>query len=259
MNPIAFTLFGLEVRWYGILIACGALLGIFFAEKLIERNPRVPEDAVVDASIFALPLGIVGARAYYVLFEWDYYSAHLSEILAIRNGGLAIHGGLLGGSLVILIYCLVKKVSFFELLDMLAPGVVLAQGIGRWGNFMNGEAHGGVTNVPWAINVGGQMVHPTFLYESILDVSIFLILYFYVSKRRRFPGEMAGIYMILYSIGRFFIEGLRTDSLYIGPLRTAQVMSLIVIALGALLLIIQPKRVKAGDYTLTEPVSKKSE
>ena len=141
---------------------------------------------------------------------------------------------------------------------MLAPGVVLAQGIGRWGNFMNGEAHGGVTNVPWAINVGGQMVHPTFLYESILDVSIFLILYFYVSKRRRFPGQLAGIYLILYSIGRFFIEGLRTDSLYIGPLRTAQVMSLIVILIGSLLLFIQPKRVKTGDYALIEPVSKKN-
>ena len=258
MNPIAFTLFGLEVRWYGIFIACGALLAIFFGEKLIERNSRLPKDAVVDASIFALPLGIVGARTYYVLFEWDYYSAHLSEIFAIRNGGLAIHGGLLGGALAIFIYCRVKKISFIELIDMLAPGVVLAQGIGRWGNFMNGEAHGGVTNVPWAINVGGQMVHPTFLYESILDVSIFLILYFYVSKRRRFPGELAGIYLILYSIGRFFIEGLRTDSLYIGPLRTAQVMSLIVILLGILLLFIQPKRTKPGEYTLIEPVSKKN-
>ena len=258
MNPIAFTLFGLEVRWYGIFIACGALLAIYFAEKLIERNPRVPKDAVVDASIFALPLGIVGARTYYVLFEWDYYSAHLSEIFAIRNGGLAIHGGLLGGTLAVFIYCRVKKISFIELLDMLAPGVVLAQGIGRWGNFMNGEAHGGVTNVPWAINVGGQMVHPTFLYESILDVSIFLILYFYVSKRRRFPGELAGIYLILYSIGRFFIEGLRTDSLYIGPLRTAQVMSLIVILLGILILFIQPKRTKIGEYALTESVSKKN-
>ncbi len=258
MNPIAFTLFGLEVRWYGIFIACGALLAIFFGEKLIERNSRLPKDAVVDASIFALPLGIVGARTYYVLFEWDYYSAHLSEIFAIRNGGLAIHGGLLGGALAIFIYCRVKKISFIELIDMLAPGVVLAQGIGRWGNFMNGEAHGGVTNVPWAINVGGQMVHPTFLYESILDVSIFLILYFYVSKRRRFPGELAGIYLILYSIGRFFIEGLRTDSLYIGPLRTAQVMSLIVILLGILLLFIQPKRTKIGEYALTEPVSKKN-
>lgn len=258
MNPIAFTLFGLEVRWYGIFIACGALLAIFFGEKLIERNSRLPKDAVVDASIFALPLGIVGARTYYVLFEWDYYSAHLSEIFAIRNGGLAIHGGLLGGALAIFIYCRVKKISFIELIDMLAPGVVLAQGIGRWGNFMNGEAHGGVTNVPWAINVGGQMVHPTFLYESILDVSIFLILYFYVSKRRRFPGQLAGIYLILYSIGRFFIEGLRTDSLYIGPLRTAQVMSLIVILIGSLLLFIQPKRVKTGDYALIEPVSKKN-
>ena len=258
MNPIAFTLFGLEVRWYGIFIACGALLAIYFAEKLIERDPRVPKDAVVAASIFALPLGIVGARTYYVLFEWDYYSAHLSEIFAIRNGGLAIHGGLLGGTLAVFIYCRVKKISFIELLDMLAPGVVLAQGIGRWGNFMNGEAHGGVTNVPWAINVGGQMVHPTFLYESILDVSIFLLLYFYVSKRRRFPGELAGIYLILYSIGRFFIEGLRTDSLYIGPLRTAQVMSLIVILLGILILFIQPKRTKIGEYALTEPVSKKN-
>ena len=258
MNPIAFTLFGLEVRWYGIFIACGALLAIYFAEKLIERHPRVPKDAVVAASIFALPLGIVGARTYYVLFEWDYYSAHLSEIFAIRNGGLAIHGGLLGGTLAVFIYCRVKKISFIELLDMLAPGVVLAQGIGRWGNFMNGEAHGGVTNVPWAINVGGQMVHPTFLYESILDVSIFLLLYFYVSKRRRFPGELAGIYLILYSIGRFFIEGLRTDSLYIGPLRTAQVMSLIVILLGILILFIQPKRTKIGEYALTEPVSKKN-
>lgn len=252
MNPVAFTLFGLEVRWYGIFIACGALLAIFFAEKLIERNPRVPKEAAVDVSIFALPLGIIGARAYYVFFEWEYYSAHLSEVLAIRNGGLAIHGGLLGGSLAIFIYCLAKKINFFELIDMMAPGVVLAQGIGRWGNFMNGEAHGGVTTVPWAINVGGQMVHPTFLYESILDVGIFLFLYFFLSKKRRFPGELAGSYMILYGIGRFFIEGLRTDSLYIGPLRTAQVVSIIGIFLGILLLIVQSKRIKTGDYALKE-------
>lgn len=259
MNPVAFTLFGLEVRWYGIFIATGALLAIFFAEKLIERNPRVPKEAAVDVSIFALPLGIIGARTYYVLFEWQYYSAHLSEVLAIRNGGLAIHGGLIGGSLAIFIYCRAKKISFFELLDMLAPGVVLAQGIGRWGNFMNGEAHGGVTTVPWAINVGGQMVHPTFLYESMLDVGIFLFLYFYLSKKRRFSGELAGAYMILYGIGRFFIEGLRTDSLYIGPLRTAQVVSIIGIALGILLLLVQSKSKKTGDYTLIDGKSSTKE
>ena len=259
MNPVAFTLFGLEVRWYGIFIATGALLAIFFAEKLIERNPRVPKEAAVDVSIFALPLGILGARTYYVLFEWQYYSAHLSEVLAIRNGGLAIHGGLIGGSLAIFIYCRTKKISFFELLDMLAPGVVLAQGIGRWGNFMNGEAHGGVTTVPWAINVGGQMVHPTFLYESMLDVGIFLFLYFYLSKKRRFSGELAGAYMILYGIGRFFIEGLRTDSLYIGPLRTAQVVSIIGIALGILLLFVQSKSKKTGDYTLIDGKSSTKE
>ena len=259
MNPVAFTLFGLEVRWYGIFIATGALLAIFFAEKLIERNPRVPKEAAVDVSIFALPLGILGARTYYVLFEWQYYSAHLSEVLAIRNGGLAIHGGLIGGSLAIFIYCRTKKISFFELLDMLAPGVVLAQGIGRWGNFMNGEAHGGVTTVPWAINVGGQMVHPTFLYESMLDVGIFLFLYFYLSKKRRFSGELAGAYMILYGIGRFFIEGLRTDSLYIGPLRTAQVVSIIGITLGILLLLVQSKSKKTGDYTLIDGKSSTKE
>lgn len=259
MNPVAFTLFGLEVRWYGIFIATGALLAIFFAEKLIERNPRVPKEAAVDVSIFALPLGILGARTYYVLFEWQYYSAHLSEVLAIRNGGLAIHGGLIGGSLAIFIYCRAKKISFFELLDMLAPGVVLAQGIGRWGNFMNGEAHGGVTTVPWAINVGGQMVHPTFLYESMLDVGVFLFLYLYLSKKRRFSGELAGTYMILYGIGRFFIEGLRTDSLYIGPLRTAQVVSIIGIALGILLLFVQSKSKKTGDYTLIDGKSSTKE
>ncbi len=259
MNPVAFTLFGLEVRWYGIFIATGALIAIFFAEKLIERNPRVPKEAAVDVSIFALPLGIIGARTYYVLFEWQYYSAHLSEVLAIRNGGLAIHGGLIGGSLAIFIYCRAKKISFFELLDMLAPGVVLAQGIGRWGNFMNGEAHGGVTTVPWAINVGGQMVHPTFLYESMLDVGIFLFLYLYLSKKRRFSGELAGAYMILYGIGRFFIEGLRTDSLYIGPLRTAQVVSIIGITLGILLLLVQSKGKKTGDYTLIDGKSSTKE
>ncbi|MDY3118604.1 MAG: prolipoprotein diacylglyceryl transferase [Peptoniphilus sp.] len=257
MDPVAFRLFGLEVRWYGIFIACGAMLAIFFAEKLVAKNPRVPKEAAVDVSIFALPLGIIGARFYYVLFEWDYYSAHLSEVLAIRNGGLAIHGGILGGALAIYLYCRVKNIAFLELLDTMVPGVALAQGIGRWGNFMNGEAHGGVTNVPWAINVGGEMVHPTFLYESLLDVGIFLFLYLYLSKKRRFPGELVGAYMILYSIGRFFIEGLRTDSLYIGSLRTAQVVSLIGIILGIVLLFVQRKRTRTDEYTLDTPVTKK--
>lgn len=250
MNPIAFTLFGIEVRWYGIFIAIGAMLAIYFGEKLIERNPRIPKESIVDMSLLALPLGIVGARLYYVLFEWEYYSQHTSEIFAIRNGGLAIHGGLLVGALVIFFFSKAKKVQFLDLLDMIVGGVALAQGIGRWGNFMNGEAHGGPTDLPWAIPVDGVMVHPTFLYESILDIGIFLFIYFYLSKRRKYPGELSGAYLILYSIGRFFIEGLRTDSLYIGPLKTAQVMSLIGIAIGAFLLINVYRRKNTDDYRL---------
>lgn len=250
MNPIAFTLFGIEVRWYGIFIAIGAMLAIYFGEKLIERNPRIPKESIVDMSLLALPLGIVGARLYYVLFEWEYYSQHTSEIFAIRNGGLAIHGGLLVGAFVIFLFSKTKKVQFLDLLDMIVGGVALAQGIGRWGNFMNGEAHGGPTDLPWAIPVDGVMVHPTFLYESILDIGIFLFIYFYLSKRRKYPGELSGAYLILYSIGRFFIEGLRTDSLYIGPLKTAQVMSLIGIAIGAFLLINVYRRKNTDDYRL---------
>ncbi|CAC9924557.1 prolipoprotein diacylglyceryl transferase [Aedoeadaptatus nemausensis] len=250
MNPIAFTLFGIEVRWYGIFIAIGAMLAIYFGEKLIERNPRIPKESIVDMSLLALPLGIVGARLYYVLFEWEYYSQHTSEIFAIRNGGLAIHGGLLVGAFVIFLFSKTKKVQFLDLLDMIVGGVALAQGIGRWGNFMNGEAHGGPTDLPWAIPVDGVMVHPTFLYESILDIGIFLFIYFYLSKRRKYPGELSGAYLILYSIGRFFIEGLRTDSLYIGPLKTAQVMSLIGIAIGISLLINVYRHKNTDDYRL---------
>lgn len=250
MNPIAFTFFGIEVRWYGIFIAIGAMLAIYFGEELIKRNPRIPKESIVDMSLIALPLGIIGARCYYVLFEWGYYSQHPSEILAIRNGGLAIHGGLIAGALVIFFFSKARKIEFLDLLDMIAGGVALAQGIGRWGNFMNGEAHGGPTNLPWAIPVDGVMVHPTFLYESILDVGIFLFIYFFLSKRRKYPGELSGAYLILYSIGRFFIEGLRTDSLYIGPLKTAQVVSLIGIVIGSLLLIYVYNHRNVGDYKL---------
>lgn len=250
MDPIAFTLFGVEVRWYGILIAIGAVLAVLVAESLIRRNPRIPRETVVDMSILVLPAGILGARLYYVLFEWDYYGAHLGEVFAIRNGGLAIHGGILAGVLVVYIFSRVRHLKFLDLLDMLAAGVPLAQGIGRWGNFMNGEAHGGPTDLPWAIPVGGEMVHPTFLYESILDVGIFIFLYFFLSKRRKFPGEMAAYYFIFYSLGRFFIEGLRTDSLYIGPLRTAQVISLVGIAVGVIILAIGRKHSDREKYRL---------
>lgn len=231
MNPVAFSLFGIEVRWYGILIAVGVCFAMIIGDYLVKRSEGLYEDIFTDFVLWALPMGILGARIYYVLFSWDYYSAHPGEIFAIRNGGLAIHGGVILGVLTGIIFCKVKKVSFLELADVTAPGLVLAQGIGRWGNFINGEAHGGPTNLPWAITVDGIKVHPTFLYESIWDVAIFLFLFFYLFKRKKYHGQVFFAYGILYSIGRFFIEGLRTDSLMLGSLRVAQVVSLLTIFL----------------------------
>ncbi|MGO3751153.1 MAG: prolipoprotein diacylglyceryl transferase [Peptoniphilaceae bacterium] len=235
INPIAFTIFNIDVRWYGILIAIGALLCIFFAEKLAKKE-GLYDGIISNYSIIAIILGIIGARVYYVVFEWDYYSKHLGEIFAIRNGGLAIYGGIIVGLLVAYLFCKSKNISFFKFIDTLAPGVALAQGIGRWGNFINGEAHGGPTNLPWAIEVNNVLVHPTFLYESILDVSIFIYLYFYLYKNKKFDGQISMAYFLIYGIGRFIIEGLRTDSLYIGPFRISQLVSLAMILFSSLFL-----------------------
>ena len=242
INPVAFTIFGIEVKWYGILIALGVFLGIFFTEKMAEKknySRGLYKDISTDVSLFAVLIGVLGARLYYVIFEWDYYSQHLDEIFAIRNGGLAIYGGL-----TIYFFCKRKKVNCLTLLDCVAPGLALAQAIGRWGNYINGEAHGGVTNVPWAILVDGHRVHPTFFYESIVNFSIFLFLYFYLSKRQKFEGQLISVYTIVYGIARFFIEGMRTDSLYIGDFRVSQLVSLGIIIFGIAIRLIAKKEQK---------------
>lgn len=247
INPVAFTLFGIEVKWYGILIACGALLAIFFAERL-AKSKGLYDDVVTDFSFFALIFGVLGARLYYVIFEWDYYSLHKNEIFSIRNGGLAIYGGILAGIIVGFIFSKIKKVNFWDLADISAPGLALAQGIGRWGNFINGEAHGGPTSLPWAILVNGQRVHPTFLYESILDIGIFFLLYFYLSKHQKFKGQLFTTYMIIYGIGRFLIEGLRTDSLYIGMFRVSQLVSLGMVLVGVVVTVINKRIVRKKGF-----------
>ncbi|NMW84299.1 prolipoprotein diacylglyceryl transferase [Peptoniphilus sp. AGMB00490] len=247
INPVAFTIFGLEVKWYGILIAIGVFLAIFITEKMAEKKDYkfgLYKDISTDVSIFAVLIGVLGARLYYVIFEWEYYSKHLDEIFAIRNGGLAIYGGIIAGGLAIYFFCKHKKVKTLTLLDCVAPGLALAQSIGRWGNYINGEAHGGVTDVPWAILVDGQWVHPTFFYESIVNFSIFLFLYFYLSKRQKFEGELISFYMIVYGIARFFIEGMRTDSLYIGIFRVSQLVSIAIIIFGISIRIIAKSRQK---------------
>ncbi|MBQ3281621.1 MAG: prolipoprotein diacylglyceryl transferase [Eubacterium sp.] len=227
-DPVAFTIFGADIRWYGILIAFAFMLGILIA---VKRAPKfgIAGDTVLDFALWLMPISIIGARLYYVIFSWDQYAGDLKSILAIRSGGLAIHGGIIAGVLTAVIFCKVRKVNLLDLLDLIFPEVALGQAIGRWGNFFNSEAHGGPTDLPWAIEVDGEMVHPTFLYESIWCLLLFLFL-LWLSDRREFRGQIVCAYGMLYSVERFFVEGLRTDSLMIGGLRQAQVISAVIFA-----------------------------
>ncbi len=225
MNPVAFKVFGVEIMWYGVLISLGVLLGVFFALKECRRI-GFKEDNLLDFLLIAIPAAIVGARIYYVVFSWDYYSQNISEIINIRNGGLAIHGALITGIIVSILFCKRRKVNPLLLLDILMPSVALGQSIGRWGNFINQEAHGGPTDLPWGIVVNGQKVHPTFLYESIITLCIFIFLTWFRKNKKTTDGQVLALYLILYSAGRFFIEGLRTDSLMFFGMRIAQLVSL---------------------------------
>ena len=224
MSRVAFSIFGLDIMWYGVLMASAMILCVFLALKEGKRV-KISEDDILNLAIIAIPCGLLGARLYYVIFNWSWYSKHMSEILNFRGGGMAIHGALIGGILAGFIYTKIKKINFFKMADTVMIGIPLGQAIGRWGNYINGEAHGGPTSLPWGIMVDGVKVHPTFLYESIWDLGIFIFLWFF-RKHKKYEGQLAIYYLILYSLGRFFIEGLRTDSLMIGPLRMAQVISL---------------------------------
>lgn len=241
---VAFSVFGLEIRWYGLLIALAVLIGTVLALKEAKRK-GVKEETLIDMLLFAVPAAIIGARAYYVIFTWDYYSKNPSQILNIRGGGLAIHGVIIAGALVAIIFAKVRKESFWNLADIVAPSLILGQAIGRWGNFANQEAHGGPTDLPWGIIVDGVKVHPTFLYESIWNLIVFAFLLWYRRKKATVEGEIFILYLMLYSVGRFFIEGMRTDSLMLGPFRVAQLISLTIITAGGAYLFWKKKKIKA--------------
>lgn len=228
-DPVAVSLFGIDIMWYGVLIACAMGAAIIIC---CYRGPihGINSDKVLNFCIIAIPAGVIGARLYYVAFNWENYSGDLIKIFYTRGGGLAIHGGLIFAFLAVLILCKIWKERPLNILDLAIPTIALAQAIGRWGNFFNSEAHGGLTDLPWAINVDGVMVHPTFLYESIWCFLLFFFLLF-VDNRRKFEGQPFLLYCILYSVERFFVEGLRTDSLMVfGTIRQAQLFSAIVFA-----------------------------
>lgn len=245
MDRVAFSIFGIDVMWYGILMASGMIIGTLLAIKEGKRV-GIKEDDILDLAIVAIPSGLIGARLYYVIFNWDYYSQNISQVLNFRGGGMAIHGALIGGILAGYLFSRYKKMSFFKLADTVIIGVPLAQAIGRWGNFINQEAHGGPTNLPWGIMVNGEKVHPTFLYESIWNIGIFIFLWIF-RKKKQYEGEVIVLYTILYSLGRFFIEGLRTDSLMIGPFRMAQVISLVGVIGGIIVHIYLSKKSKQEE------------
>ncbi len=241
-DPIAFTIIDIDIMWYGIIVTSGIVVA---AIVVYLRAPRhnLSGDNVLNMTIIIVPAGIIGARAYYVLFNWDIYQNDVAHILDFRGGGLAVHGGLILGTIAGLIVCMVMKQRPLDVLDLCAPAVALAQSIGRWGNYFNSEAHGGPTDLPWAVMIDGQSYHPTFLYESIWCFILFFILIF-VDNHRKFEGQVLLLYGILYSAERVLVEALRTDSLMIGPLKQAQVISIVIIILCTVFYVILNRRNK---------------
>ncbi|MEA5549766.1 prolipoprotein diacylglyceryl transferase [Anabaena cylindrica UHCC 0172] len=245
-GPILLKLGPIVIRWYGLLIASAVLIGVSLSQYLAKRRHVDPE-LISDLSIWLVIGAIPAARLYYVLFQWSEYSQHPERIIAIWQGGIAIHGAIIGGVTAALIFAKLKKISFWQLTDLVAPSLILGQAIGRWGNFFNSEAFGNPTNLPWKLYIpperrppslaNFEYFHPTFLYESLWDLMVFallLTLFFRAlsGKPRLKVGTLFLVYWVAYSLGRLWIEGLRTDSLMLGPLRIAQIVSLTGISFG---------------------------
>ena len=241
-----------EIKWYGVIIAVGVLLAVLYAMRR-AKDFGLTGDDILNMLLVGLPCAIVGARLYYVIFEWDrFFGAGIPwyQFLNLREGGLAIYGGIIGASLALILYCGLSKKRRAQMLpsfDIIGLGLLIGQAIGRWGNFFNREAHGGVTDsfLRMGIIENGQLiyVHPTFLYESLWNL-IGLALIHFLSKKRKFDGQVFLYYIIWYGLGRAWIEGLRTDSLYWGPFRVSQVLAAVscLLAVGVLLYVLLVKR-----------------
>ncbi len=248
MNP---RLFGF-ISIYGLLIACAMAISVFLCSRQ-EKRLGLPKDLTYDLALWVIPAGVIGARLYYVAFQWDMYRQNPLSILYIWEGGLAIYGGVIGGALAVFAFSRIKKVPFGKLADMIAPALILSQAIGRWGNYFNGEAYGRLIDNPalqWfplAVNVDGGWHMATFFYESVWDLLGFLILWLNRKKTTR-SGNLFLLYLIWYGLGRAFIEGLRTDSLMLGPFRVSQVLSILLCLAAGSALIFQ-KAKKGGGST----------
>ena len=257
MDRVAFSLFGVNVNWYGLIITCGMILAVLYA-LWHAKFECVKTDDIIDLALFLIIAGVIGARLYYVIMEFDQYlvtngtfwknlTGTLYNIIAVWNGGLAIYGGIIAGFLTAIVVARKKRIRFSVIADIAGPAVMVGQIIGRWGNFVNVEAYGAETTLPWRMGilysfddaasfVSEKFVHPTFLYESLWNL-VGLILITYLYKKKKFHGQMFLTYMTWYGFGRMLIEGLRTDSLYIGSIRVSQMVGLVTFVVGMILLI----------------------
>lgn len=271
LSRTAFTVFGQDIYWYGIFIGLGVILGVLLVLHEAKRTGQNP-DTYLDFIIYAMIIAIIGARLYYVIFSWDFYSQHPEKIFAIREGGLAIYGGIIGGVLTAIVYSRVKKKNFWVMADTMAPSLILGQMLGRWGNFFNKEAFGGFTDNLFAmryqlsqvrasdvtpdilqnlVTVNGVdyiQVHPTFLYESMWSLCVFIILLI-LQRKKKFNGQVCATYFFGYALGRVWIEGLRTDQLCIGNVPVSQALSAVLIIASVVLYVYCKKKAAAVPVT----------
>lgn len=265
LNNVAISLWGLNVYWYGLIIASAIIIGILCVDHTLKKQGKSIDD-VLNFILIVLVTSVLGARIYYVAFSWDYYKNHLGQILNFRAGGIAIYGAVIAAILTAIIYCKVKKIKFFWLADLFMPYLLLGQCMGRWGNFFNKEAFGSSTNSLFAMairvdavkNIPEKLmdefvqigeanylqVHPTFLYESIGSLIVFILLLL-IYKFKKYDGDVFASYCMGYSLVRFFVEGLRTDSLYLGAFRVSQLVAIGLFLIGLTIFILN--RVKNKD------------
>jgi phosphatidylglycerol:prolipoprotein diacylglycerol transferase len=253
IDPIAFKLGPFIVRWYGLIIGIAVILGLFYTLNESKKE-MIDTEFFLDFVIIGVPSAVVGARLYYVIFRWPFYKGNIVEIFSIWQGGLAIHGAIIAGFFVLIYLSKKYRVSFWKAVDILSPALVLGQALGRWGNFINQEAHGGPVSrefinqfpefIKKQMNIGGTYYHPAFLYESLWNILIFLILILLRRKKFIKDGDLFAIYLISYSLGRFFIEGIRTDSLMLGSIMVAKLISIIAILIGLGIIFMRHRREK---------------
>lgn len=252
IDPVMIEIFSFPIRWYGVIIISAILIALIILNNLVKSESDLDFEFFIDFLLFAFPLAIIGGRLYYVIFNLDYYLADPIRIIAFREGGLAIHGALIFAFLVLFLMSKKRDISLLKTLDYISPPLVLAQSIGRWGNFFNQEAYGRIVRAEYfrflpdfiqeQMYIRGEFREPTFLYESAANFFIFIFLYFYLTKKQKTTGNTFAFYLLFYSIFRFIIEDLRVDSLLFAGLEVAKIVSLISALIAISLLLINKSK-----------------